>query len=113
MKTKFTLLIVSCLLTSVVTKAQDWSHENDNRDYAYKNDRHFDNRNNFDYRSQLFYLQQQLRYELNELDRAKAFGNWEKARHEKHEIAQLRFEIRKLRRHRYFDRDDYKDYDYH
>ncbi len=98
MKTKFTLLIAAGLLVSVATMAQDRGY-----DYRDNNFNHYEHREIFDYRTKMFSLQQQLDHEFNELDRARECRDWEKARFEKSEIAQTRFEIKKLQRYRYSD----------
>ncbi|HVM90028.1 MAG TPA: hypothetical protein VMT76_17705 [Puia sp.] len=113
MKTKFTLLVTIGLLASVATMAQGRDYRNDDRDNGYKNDNRFDNHYNFDYRSRMFELQQQLNHEFNELDHARDCGDWEKARHEKREISAIRSKIKDLQRRRYFDRDDYRSHDFH
>lgn len=105
MKTKFTLLIAVGLLLSFGTMAQGRSYENDNRDYGYKNDSRYERHDNFDYRTKMFSLQQQLNQEINELDRARACRDWNKSSHEKREIAELRSAIKQLQRGRYFDKD--------
>ena len=105
MKAKFTLLIAAGLLVSVATMAQDRGYDNDHRDNSFRSDNRYERHDNFDYRTKMFNLQQQLNHEMDELDRARECGDWDKARHEKREIAETRFEIKKLQRHKYFDND--------
>jgi hypothetical protein len=104
MKAKFTLFIAVGLLVSMATMAQGRSYENDNRDYGYKNDSRYERHDNFDYRAKMFSLQQQLNHEVNELDRARAYRDWDKVRYEKREIAEIRYQIKQLQRSNYFDK---------
>jgi len=112
MKTKFTLLIMAGLFFAASTQAQDRGYQNDNRNDGndFRHERHSD----FEYRTQMNNLQQRLMHEMDELDRARECGDWEKARHEKREIAEIRTEMRQINHRRWFDDDDYhhRDRDY-
>jgi hypothetical protein len=101
MKAKFTLLIVAGLFISATTMAQDYGH----RDNGFKNDSRYERRENFDYKSQLFNLQEKLSFEINQLDRARACRDWSKVKFEKRQIADLQRQISFLKRHKYIDHD--------
>ncbi len=99
MKAKFTLLIAAGLFISATTMAQDYNH----RDNGYKNDSRYERHENFDYKSQLFNLQQKLSFETNQLDRARECRDWNKVRFEKRQISDLRGQISYLKSHRNYD----------
>ena len=112
MKTKFTLLIAAGLLVSVATMAQDRGYDHGDRGNGYGYDNRNERREHFDSRDQLYNLQERLEHEMNEFERARECGDWEKARHERMEIAEIRQQIRELKYHRWHD-DDYRDHRYH
>jgi len=101
MKAKFTLLIAAGLFISATTMAQGY----DRHDKGFKNDSRYENRSNFEYKSQLINLQQKLSFEMNQLDRAKACRDWSKVKFEKRQIADLRSQISYLKSHKHFDND--------
>jgi hypothetical protein len=106
MKTKFTLLIIASLFFAAVTQAQDRGYDNDHRDDGYRNDFRHDRFDNLSYKTRMYDLQQKLNYEMNELDRARECGDWEKAHREKHEIAEIRDEMRHINYRRWSDQQD-------
>ncbi len=114
MKTKFTLLIIAGLFFAAGTQAQDRSYENDNHNDGYRNDFRYERRDDYDYKTQMFNLQQRLMHEMDELDRARDCGDWFKARHEKLEIASIRNQMREMNYRRRYDNDDhhYRDHDH-
>jgi len=110
MKTKFTLLIMGCMLIAANTQAQDWGYRNDNRTNEYRDYRNRDNRFDHQYyvdlQNQLYGLQQRLNNEMNELDRARYYRNWDKVNHERQEIAQIHYQIWQVNQ-----RLKYRDFD--
>lgn len=96
MKTKFTLLIIAGLFFAAGTQAQDRGYDYDHRGDEYKNDFRQERRDDFYYKTQMYNLQQRLIHEMDELDRARECGDWEKAHHEKREIAEIRDEMRHI-----------------
>jgi len=109
MKTKFTLLIVAGLVFAASTQAQDRGYDNDHRG-GYKNDFRQERHEDFNYKTEMYNLQQRLAHEMDELDWAKECRDWHKVKAEKREIAEIRDEVRQ----KHFDNDDYhyKDHDY-
>jgi hypothetical protein len=106
MKTKFTLLIAAGLLFSVATMAQDRGYENDHRNDGYRNDFRQERHEDYNYKTRICDLQQKLSCDINELDRARECGDWEKVHYEKREIAQIRDEMRHINYHRWSDQQD-------
>jgi hypothetical protein len=93
MKTKFTLLIIAGLFFAASIQAQD-------------RDRQYDRNADYGYKTRMHELEQKLNFEMNELGRARECGNWEKARHEKNEIAEIRDEMRHVNYHRWSDQQN-------
>ena len=114
MKTKFTLLIITGLFVAAATQAQDRSYDNDRRHDVYKNDFRREHYDDFNYRNRMYNLQQRLMHEMDALDRARECGDWDKAHHEKREIAEINNQMREMNRRRWFDNDDhhYRDHEY-
>ena len=111
MKTKFTLLIMGCMFIAANTQAQDWGYRNDNHNDEYRDyhnrDNRFDHQYYYDLRNQLYGLQQRLNNEMNELDKARYYRDWDKVNHERQEIAQIRYQMRQVnQRLKYRDFDD-------
>jgi hypothetical protein len=94
MNTKYTLLLIAGLFFAASTHAQDRDY--DHREERYTNDFRQDRREDMHYRVQIYSLQQRLDHDINELDRANQFGDWQKARHEKWEMAEIRDQIRHI-----------------
>jgi len=100
MKTKFTLLIIAGLFFAASTQAQDRSDENDHRSDVYKNDFRYEHHDDFDYRNRMYNLQQRLMHEMDDLSRARECGDWDKAHHEKREIAEIRNQMHEMNQRR-------------
>ena len=115
MKTKFTLLIAAGLFIAAGTMAQDRSYQNDHRDNNYANDFRYERHGDFGYKEHMYNLQQRLMREMDELDRARECGDWDKVQHERREIAEIRNEMHEIKHRRWFRHDDnevYRNHDY-